>query len=122
MIDKLERDLAQVAADLEIPPPEPGSRNKGVRKVVKKVTKVKPSAKPVKEAKTNGKAEAPAESEEGKVTLATLAAEAEITPAGARRKLRNAEGIERGEGRWVWEEGSKALAAVRKVLGLDAAA
>lgn len=109
-MSKLETDLEKVKADLAEPPPEPGSR-KGVKKVVKKVVKKGKEAKPAKS--SNG-----AEPEEGQITLATLAAEAEITPAGARRKLRAAE-LER-DGRWSWAEGSKGLAAARKALGLDA--
>jgi len=114
MVGKLENDLEQVKADLAQPPPEPGSR-KGAKKVVKKVTKVEKKGAAAKAAKPSNGA---AESEEGKVTLATLAGEAGITTAGARRKLRAAE-LER-TGRWSWEEGSKALSAARKALGLDA--
>lgn len=88
-------------------------------KGAKKVKKVEKTAKKVakKVAKTNGHAK-PKESAEGLVTVADLAEEAKISPQSVRVKLRAAE-LDRGEGRWKWEEGSKALKQARKVLGLE---
>ena len=79
-----------------------------------KASKKKVSKKVVK--KTSKKVSK--KSEDGGVTLATLAAEEKITGQKARQKLRAA-GIERAEGsRWSWKDGSKDLKAVRKALGL----
>lgn len=83
---------------------------KGAKKVAKKVAKRVAKDKP----ETNG-----ATGEENVVTLATLATEAKMSGAVARRKLRDAE-LKR-DGRWSWEEGSKDLKKVREVLGLEAA-
>ena len=73
-----------------------------------------------KAAKPNGiSGSGKAESDDGLITVAQLAEEAEISPQSARVKLRAAE-LDRGEGRWKWEEGSKSLKAARKALGLEA--
>lgn len=53
---------------------------------------------------------------DGLISLADLAKEAKIAPASARVKLRAAE-IER-DGRWAFKDGSSALKAARKALGL----
>jgi hypothetical protein len=112
-----EAVVESIKADLE----KPGKpKRKGAKKVAKKVKKASEedeSPKGKKKAKTNGKASKSAESEEGLITVADLAAEAEISPQSVRVKLRAAE-LDRGEGRWKWEEGSKALKEARKVLGL----
>lgn len=79
-------------------------------KKVKKGAEVEEKGKKVKTAKS---------SDDGKVTLAELAAEAKISGAAARRKVRATE-IERGDGRWAWDKGSKALRTVREALGLKA--
>lgn len=105
MMEKVESNLADVEAEMA-----EGEANKPKRKV-KKVAKKSPK----KVAKKSKKADKP-ESTEGKVTLAELASEAEITTASARRKLRDAE-LSR-EGRWSWDEGSKGLAQARKALGI----
>lgn len=116
------------------------------KREVRKVAKVKKVAKPEaeeadeapkgKKAKGNGKASAkpekaekkgkaekaspnrgPQEVPDGHVSIAELAAEAEITPQSARVKLRGSD-IERPEGRWVWPENSKGLKKAREILGL----
>lgn len=51
------------------------------------------------------------------VRLKDLAKQAKLTEAVARKKLRDAE-VPRGEGRWSWELGSKALKQARKALDL----
>lgn len=120
MNEETESTINEVKADLERPAkPKP----KGAKKVAKKVKKAEadeaPKGKVKKKGKANGaKASGNGESEEGLITVADLAAEAEISPQSARVKLRAAE-LDRGEGRWKWEEGSKALKQARKVLGLD---
>lgn len=68
--------------------------------------------------KGKGKKAAKPDDDEGFVTIGDLATEAEIEPQSARVKLREAE-LERPEGgRWRWKEGSKALKAARKAVGL----
>jgi hypothetical protein len=111
MLDKLEKTLSAVEEDLKGEPGEAQTSKpeKRSKKVAKKVTK-KDKKSEKKAAKSNG-------STEGKVTLADLASEAKITGASARRKLRDAE-LSR-DGRWAWEDGSKALKDARKALGLD---
>lgn len=119
--DENEQSVDDIKAGMEdVPPAKP--KPKKVKKVAKKVSKkakyeeteVKP-AKAKKGAKTNGNGHA--ESDDGLITVADLAAEAEISPQSARVKLRAAE-LDRGEGRWKWSPGSKDLKAARKVLGL----
>ena len=114
-----EASVNEVKASLEQPgKPKP----KGAKKVAKKVKKAEAEAPKGKKksAKPNGiSGGGKPESDEGLVTVAALAEEAGISPQSARVKLRAAE-LDRGEGRWKWEEGSKQLKAARKVLGLDA--
>lgn len=128
--------ISKLAKALEQENEEP----KEVRKVakVKKVgkaeaeekdTKAKKAAKSngkaeAKEAKGNGKGKPEAkkggrtqEVPEGHTSVADLAKEAGITPQSARVKLRGSD-IERPEGRWVWEDGSKGLKKAREILGL----
>lgn len=116
-----EAEINEVKADLESPG-KPKPKSKEVKKVAKKVKKAEAAeetSKAKKKAKSNGKTNGHAEkSDDGLITIADLAAEAEISPQSARVKLRAAE-LDRGEGRWKWEEGSKALKAARKVLGLE---
>lgn len=107
-MDKLERTLSDVSNDLSQDPPAASEQPKKVKKVAK-------AKKAKKVAKKASKAEKT--SDDGKVTLAELATEAQITTASARRKLRDADMSP--EGRWKWDPGSKDLKAARKVLGLD---
>lgn len=107
-MEKLERTLSDVESDLEKEPAAVDKPTKKVKKVAKKAKKV---------AKKSKKAEKPEASEEGKISLAELASEANLTTAAARRRLRDAE-LSR-EGRWSWEDGSKAYKDARKALGLD---
>lgn len=87
-------------------------KKKGAKKVVKKVAK--------KAAKKNGSgATRQAAKEEGVVTIVDLASEAGITAQAVRIKLRGSD-IERGEGRWKFEEGSKRLKQARQLLGIGA--
>lgn len=119
MNEVTEAAVNEVKASLEQPgKPKP----KGAKKVAKKVKKAAEAdeaPKGKKKAKSNGiSGGGKSESEDGLVTVAQLAEEAEISPQSARVKLRAAE-LDRGEGRWKWEPGSKALKAARKVLGLE---
>ena len=112
----MKGELDDVQAELEKPAPEPPSDpkpkvKKGVKKVAKKVEKTAKKA----EKKSNGTAKS---ADDNLVTLASLAEEAEITPASARKKLRGAE-LE-NPGRWAWPEGSKGLKEAKKILGLAA--
>lgn len=126
MIDKLQADIDSVKADLESTPPEPSRKRevkKVAKKVVKKVKKVEaeeesPKAKAKAKAKGNGSAKEAKSDDDGLVTVAALAQEAQISPQSARVKLRSAE-LNRGEGRWKWAPGSKELKEARKVLGLS---
>jgi hypothetical protein len=114
-----EATVNEVKATLEAPGKP---KTKGAKKVAKKVKKTEaeqaeaPKGKKKVAEKTNGKSNH-GESD-GLITVAQLAEEAEISPQSARVKLRAAE-LDRGEGRWKWEPGSKALKAARKVLGLE---
>lgn len=92
---------------------EPSKPKKKAKKVAKKVAK-----KAAKKTNGNG-AKREAVKEEGIVTILDLATEAKITTQAVRVKLR-ASDIDRGEGRWRFEEGSKRLKEARKLLGLSA--
>ena len=113
-MEKLERTLSDVQEDLSQELPESSSQPKKVKKVAKGKKKVKKANGEAKAFKKSAKAS----SKEGVVLLTDLASEAGITGASARRKLRSAQLSP--EGRWTWEEGSKALKEARKALGLDA--
>jgi hypothetical protein len=93
--------------------PKPPKKKGATKKVVKKVAK-----KAAKKANGNG-AKREAVKEEGIVTILDLAAEAGITAQAVRIKLRGSD-IERGEGRWKFEDGSKRLKQVRQLLGIGA--
>jgi hypothetical protein len=111
MLEKIERSLDEVGEDLSREPAaEASSKSPKATKKVKKV------AKKVVKKKAKGKAKVEA-SDDGKISLSELASEAGITAAAARRKLRAAD-LSR-EGRWSWEDGSKAYKEARKALGLD---
>ena len=116
-MNDLKDSIALVKEALASAPTEPGTIRKGARKVPKKVEKVTKKvtkvAKPEKAAKKSEK-----EVDENVVTLAQLAAEAEIAPQSARVKLREAN-VSRPEGRWQWPVGSKALKEARKIVGLE---
>ncbi len=114
-MEKLERTLGDVQDDLNQEPPASQDKPKKVKKVAKETKKVTKKAGKKGAAKSESKKSA---STEGRVLLADLASEAEITTASARRKLRDADLSP--EGRWSWDDGSKALKEARKVLGLDA--
>lgn len=90
--------------------PEPAPKS---TKKTKKVKKVKKGAKKTVSAKKSSKSD-----DKNRVRLKDLAKTAKITEAVARKKLRDAD-VERGEGRWSWELGSKGLKQARKALGLD---
>lgn len=92
---------------------EPVAEAKPAKKKVKKGGK-KVAKKEVK--KSAAKSE---KSDKNVVRLKDLAKQAKLTEAVCRKKLRDAE-VPRGEGRWSWELGSKALKAARKALGLAA--
>lgn len=79
---------------------------KGGKKVAKKEAAKKSAAKSDK-------------SDKNVVRLKDLAKQAKLTEAVCRKKLRDAD-VPRGEGRWSWELGSKALKTARKALGLAA--
>jgi hypothetical protein len=81
----------------------------------KKSKKVKKMKKGAKRAEKSSKKESKAD--KNVVRLKDLAKQAKIGEASARKKLRDAD-VERGEGRWSWDLGSKALKSARKALGL----
>lgn len=84
----------------------------------KKTKKVKKGGKKIekKASKSNGAAK----SDKNVVRLKDLAKQAKLTEAVCRKKLRDAD-VPRGEGRWTFELGSKALKSARKALGLATA-
>lgn len=109
---KLEGLLEEVKGQLGQPvPPHTLKERKMVKKVEKGATKAKgkADAKPEKSKAKSG--------DDNLVTLADLAAEAKISGAAARRKIRATE-MDRGEGRWAWPVGSKQLRTTREALGL----
>lgn len=75
-------------------------------------------AKAKGKAKAKSKAKDDSDEDDGFVSIGDLAEEAEIAPQSARVKLREAELPKPEGGRWRWAEGSKALKAARKALGL----
>lgn len=108
---KLEANIEAIKRDLSTPV-SPHTLKKGA--IMPKKVKAEAEA----ETKKGKKAEKSSKGGD-KVTLADLAAEAKISGAAARRKIRATE-IERGDGRWEWEPGSKTLRTVREALGLKA--
>jgi hypothetical protein len=77
--------------------------------------------KAAKSAKGNGKKAAKSDDsdeDDGYISIGDLAEEAEINAQSARVKLREAELDKPEGGRWRWKDGSKALKAARKALGL----
>lgn len=117
-MEDLKSSIASVKETLAGALPEPGTK-KGARKVVKKVEKKAAKKVAKKVAKSNGSAKVSAkEVDPNVVTLAQLAAEAEIAPQSARVKLREGS-VPRPEGRWQWAVGSKALKEARKIIGLE---
>jgi hypothetical protein len=107
-VDEEDDDLDLDDGADEEPVAEAKPAKKKVKKGGKKVAK--------KEAKKTSKSE---KSDKNVVRLKDLAKQAKLTEAIARKKLRDAE-VPRGEGRWSWELGSKALKTARKALGLAA--
>lgn len=107
--DEDENELDDDGGEEEEPVAEAKPAKKKVKKGGKKVAK-----KEVK--KSAAKSE---KSDKNVVRLKDLAKQAKLTEAVCRKKLRDAE-VPRGEGRWSWELGSKALKAARKALGLAA--
>lgn len=91
-------------------PPKSTKAKKKVKKVKKAAKKGGKASKKTKEKKSDA-------SDKNRVRLKDLAKQAKITEAVARKKLRDA-GVPRGEGRWSWELGSKALKQARKALDL----
>lgn len=81
-------------------------------KKAKRTKKVEKSKKVVKASSKGSK-----NGDKNTIRLKDLARQAKLTEAIARKKLRDAE-VPRGEGRWSWELGSKALKQARKALGL----
>lgn len=116
MSDNLEKQLGQIEHDLGQPIPEHSSTQKEP-KVAKKVDK-KAAKKVAKSPKKSAAVEATAGEDSG-IKLETLASEAGISTAAARRKLRTAE-VDRGDGRWSFKDGSSSHKAARKALGLEA--
>lgn len=90
------------------PEPEAKPAKKKVKKGVQKVGKsMKKTSKVENGSKTN----------KDVVRLKDLAKQAKLTESVCRKKLRDAD-VPRGEGRWSWDLGSKALKSARKALGL----
>lgn len=105
--DDMEEETMEESED---PEPEAKPAKKKVKKGGKKVKKE------VK--KASSKSDTGAKSDKNVVRLKDLAKQAKLTEAVARKKLRDAD-VPRGEGRWSWELGSKALKTARKALGLS---
>lgn len=104
-----DEDIEDSGADEETETPKPKKSKKG-KKVEKAKVKANGKAKPEKKAKKE-------QEDDGLIRLSDLAETAGISGAAARRKLRAAE-LERGDGRWAWEDGSTALKQAKKALGL----
>jgi hypothetical protein len=106
--DEDEEDDIDDEGDVEVAPPP--KKVKKTKKTVKGSKKVEKSAK---SSKSNGDSK-------NTIRLKDLAKQAKLTEAVCRKKLRDAE-VPRGEGRWSWDLGSKALKQARKALGLSVA-
>lgn len=106
--DENDDDLDDGGEDEPVAEAKPAKKKvkKGGKKVAKKEVAAKKSAKSDK-------------SDKNVVRLKDLAKQAKLTEAVCRKKLRDAD-VPRGEGRWSWELGSKALKTARKALGLAA--
>ena len=102
--DETPEDDGDGEEEAEEPAPKP-KKTKKVKKGGKKIEK--------KASKSNGAAKA----DKNVVRLKDLAKQAKLTEAVCRKKLRDAD-VPRGEGRWTFELGSKALKSARKALGL----
>lgn len=116
--DELANDLDELNKELN----EPSKSNRKVKKMVKKVTKFDQADTAPKKSK-KVKAPAPKRTrtetpQEGFVTLRQLAQEANLAPPIVRAKLR-ASTVDRGDGRWKFEEGSKRLKEARQALGIS---
>lgn len=82
-------------------------------------TKVKEKASKKKVSKSKVKREATqSDDDDGLITIAELAEEAEITAQSARIKLREAGCTKPEGGRWKFKPGSKPLKEARKILGV----
>lgn len=79
--------------------------------------KVKKGGKKVKKSEKSAKSNGSAKADKNVVRLKDLAKQSKLTEAVCRKKLRDAD-VPRGEGRWTFELGSKALKSARKALGL----
>lgn len=108
--DENDNDLDDDGGEEEEPVAEAKPAKKKVKKGGKKVAKKEASKKSA--AKSD-------KSDKNVVRLKDLAKQAKLTEAVCRKKLRDAD-VPRGEGRWSWELGSKALKTARKALGLAA--
>lgn len=109
-LDDDEED-EEILEDESVDEPEAVVAKPAKKKVKKGGKKVKKEAK--KASKSDG-----AKSDKNVVRLKDLAKQAKLTEAVCRKKLRDAD-VPRGEGRWSWELGSKALKTARKALGLS---
>lgn len=113
---KIKQKVEAIREELKEPLPEP--QNPKEKKMATKKKSRKARKKKGKGAKKVGAKKKAAKSNSDGITLKELADEAGISGQSARKKLRDA-GIEREEGgRWAWKEGSKALKAARKAIGL----
>ncbi len=120
--DEIQADLEEIKSDLQ----NSTSTKRKVTKVAKKVAKTEVNADPAPKKRTS-KGKSTAETapkrtrservEEGMISLRQLAEEAGLAPPVARAKLRTSD-IDRGDGRWKFEEGSKRLKQARQILGI----
>lgn len=104
---RMENDMA--AKKLTKAPAE----KKPFKAPTKKAATAKPAAAEKKASKAGAK---PRITPEGFVGLKELSAEFKTTPMVIRRKLRNSDLTKPEDGGWVFKDGSKDLAAVRKLL------
>ena len=102
----LENDMTAVKKPTAVEKPATKAADETVKKPA---TKKEPAAEKVSR---------PRGTPEGHISLKELAEETGLKPGALRRKLRSLENITKPEGQhgWVWKEGSRDLAAVRKAL------
>ena len=114
----LENDMTAIKKPTAVKKPATKAADETVKKpatkaadetVKKPATKKEPAAEKVSR---------PRGTPEGHIGLKELAEETGLKPGALRRKLRSLENITKPEGQhgWVWKEGSRDLAAVRKAL------
>lgn len=111
-----EKPAAKKTVTKKVADAKPAEKAAPAKKTVAPKAADKPAAKPAAKKATSAGPRGLAVPE-GHVGLDKIAKDLKTTPAALRRKLRNAENIEKPtSGVWAWKEGSKDLEKVIKFL------